>query len=172
LYQATDNFLSQNGGLMKLTVAGARIAIVGFSLGITGVLLTFLILAPALGMPFNPGRNENVRLIEIIVPVFFGYLGSAAHFIFRSRRGAEISVNDETLLALLIYGPFLIFITINIALFAAFYLYNRPDGPGMDVEELSKWFSFGLGILTCTVSVISSYIFGSTGRHRSVKAGA
>jgi len=84
---------------MKLTVAGARIAIVVFSLGITGVLLTFLILAPALGMPFNPGRNENIRLIEIIVPVFFGYLGSAAHFVFHSQRGREMLLEGA------LYGP-------------------------------------------------------------------
>jgi hypothetical protein len=156
---------------MKLTVDGARLAIVGFSLGITGILFAFLILAPALGMPFNPGRDENVRLIEIIAPVFFGYLGSAAHFVFRSQRGTNISVADEQLLGLLVYGPFLVFIFVNIALFLAFYLYNRPNGPGMNVEELSKWFSVGLGILTCTVSVISSYIFGAGAQQQAAKSG-
>jgi len=147
---------------MRLSVPSARVAIVAFSLGITGVLLCFLILAPSIGMPFNPGRNENLMLVQVVIPVFLGYLGSASHFLFRARAAPDVEVADERLLGLLVFGSFGLYVLANTTLFAAFYLSNRPDGPGMSIDELSKWFTLILGLLTCTVSVITSYIFNAS----------
>ena len=142
---------------MRLTVSGARLAIVWFSLGITGFLLCFLLVAPEIGVPFNPGRHENQNLVFIVLPVFFGYLGSAAHFVVRTPRSD--SKVDEQLLSAMVFGPFCFYILINIVLFTTFVLANREGGSGMIVEELSKWFSLTLGLLTCTISIISARLF-------------
>jgi hypothetical protein len=152
--------MGNNG--MRLSVPQARVAIVAFSLGITGVLLCFLILAPTIGIPFNPGRNENLMLVQIVIPVFLGYLGSASHFVFRSRAAPEVGIADESLLGLLVYGSFGLYVLANVSLFTAFFLNNRSEGVGMSIDELSKWFTLILGVLTCTVSVITSYIFSTT----------
>jgi hypothetical protein len=131
-----------------------------------GVLLCFLILAPSIGMPFNPGRNENLMLIQVVIPVFHGYLGSASHFVFRAHAAPEVQVADERLLGLLVFGTFGLYILANITLFTEFYLTNRLEGPGMSIDELLKWFTAILGLLTCVVSIITSYIFNFSG-HRT-----
>jgi hypothetical protein len=147
---------------MKLTVSGARLVIVFFSLAITGILLCLFVLSPLLGIPFNPGRNEHFRLVEIVLPVFLGYLGNASHFIFRSHRMVEPQVLDERILAMLVYGPFIIYIFFNTSLFLSFYLCNQPDGSGMPIDELTRWFSIALGVLTGTISIINSYVFNAS----------
>jgi hypothetical protein len=68
----------------------ARLAIVAYSLGITGTLMVFLLLAQPLHMRFNYANEENLRLIDIVLPTFLGYLGAASHFLFNSNRGREV----------------------------------------------------------------------------------
>jgi hypothetical protein len=157
---------------MKLSAAGARLSIAVFSLAITGLLICFLLIAPEIGLPFNQSRHENISLLQIVFPVFLGYLGSASHFVIRSPQVTEVAVADEQLLWILVFGPFLLYLVINITLFATFFLANREGGSGMSLEDLSKWFSIALGLLTCTISVISSHVFGTSGKmSRTPKSG-
>ena len=129
---------------MRMTRDGARLAIVAFSISMSGVLLVFFLLGPAFGMPFTPGANENLHLTQIVLPVFLGYLGSAVQFIFRSRqREAEMPAEDQRLLFLLVNGPFVLFVIFNLSLFGSFYMRNQLGGSGLTFEELSQWFSVG-----------------------------
>jgi hypothetical protein len=150
-----------------MTTRTARLAIVVYSLGITGFLIVFLILAQPLGMRFDFGQEQNLRLIDIVLPTFFGYLGAASHFIFNSDRGRAVEAENQALLGLLIHGPFLIFIFSVSALFFAHYVSHRPlaiDEPRidrMDFGTLSRYLSICLALLAATVSVVSSYLFGS-----------
>jgi hypothetical protein len=146
---------------MRLTAAKARVLIVGYSLILSGALLIFLMAAPHFSVPFNPRLNENVRLIEVVLPVFFGYLGSASHFVFNANRGRDVSVEQQELLFYLIVGPFAIFTLFLIALFFAFTYSSSSGGSRMDFDTLSRWFSWGLALLACTVSVITAYLFGA-----------
>jgi hypothetical protein len=154
----------------------ARIAVVAYSLGITGFLIVLLILAQPLGLRFDFGREENLRLIDVILPTFFGYLGAASHFIFNANRGREIEQNNALLLKLLIHGPFLIFIFSVGSLFFAHYVSHQPlpsDAPRidrMDFGTLSRYLSICLALLAATVSVVSSYLFGSPPPHMSETA--
>src|SRR5258706_12717010 len=88
----------------------ARMAIVCYSLAITGSLIVFLILAQPLGMRFDYGQEQNLRLIDVVLPTFVGYLRAASHFIFNANRGREVDGQNEPRLRVLIHGPFLIFI--------------------------------------------------------------
>src|SRR5688572_26684576 len=88
----------------------ARVAVVAYSLGITGVLIVFLILAQPLGMRFDYAQEQNLRLIDVVLPTFLGYLGAASHFIFNANRGREVDPEHAGMLRLLVHGPFLIFI--------------------------------------------------------------
>jgi hypothetical protein len=143
---------------VRLNAGQARVFIVAASLLLSGVLLIFLMLAPALGVPFNENLNENVRLIEIVIPVFFGYLGSASHFVFNVNRGREIAESEQLLLGTLLIGAFAVFTIFISALFATFWI---TRGRSMDFDTLSRWFSSSMGLLACTVSILSSYLFGA-----------
>lgn len=155
---------------MNSSAQSARVAIVAYSLGITGTLIVFLLLAQPLGMRFDFGKEENLRLIDVILPTFLGYLGAASHFIFNADRGREIGDQNNSMLKLLVHGPFVIFIVTVSALFYAHYASHRPlsiDEPridSLDFATLSRYLSISLGLLAATVGVVSGYLFGSPPR--------
>jgi hypothetical protein len=70
----------------------ARKWLVLASLSMTAVLFVFFIIAPAFGFPLTFGQARG--LLEIILPVFLGYLGSASHFVF-SQRSARLGGGAE-----------------------------------------------------------------------------
>jgi hypothetical protein len=150
------------------TSQSARVAIVAYSLGITGGLLMFLLLAQPLHMRFNYVNAENLKLIDVVLPTFLGYLGSASHFLFNANKGREIDESNAGLLKLLVHGPFILFIVCTAALFYTYYDTHLPlpdDAPRVDYlkfSDLSRYLSLLLGILAATVSVVSAYLFGSS----------
>jgi hypothetical protein len=152
---------------MNTAAQKARLAIVIYSLGITGFLIVFLILAQPLGMRFDFGQEQNLRLIDVVLPTFFGYLGAASHFLFNSNRGREIDPANEMMLKILVHGPFLIFIVAVSSLFFSHYVTHRPLDANearidrMDFAALSRYLSICLALLAATVSVLSGYLFGS-----------
>ncbi len=151
---------------MTTPAQAGRIAIVCYSLGITGCLMLFLLLAQPIGMRFDYLHEQNLRLIDVVLPTFLGYLGAASHFLFNANRGREVPPENVVLLRLLIHGPFVIFIIVVVALFVSYYISHRPlttDEPRVDqmsFESLSRYLSICLGLLAATVGVISSYLFG------------
>ncbi|WP_434585771.1 hypothetical protein ACMYSP_04610 [Klebsiella sp. R390] len=152
---------------MNTPAQSARISIIIYSLGITSFLIFFLILSPAIGMRFDYSQEQNLRLIDIVLPTFFGYLGAASHFLFNANRGREIIDQNAFILKLLIHGPFLIFIISICCLFFTFYTTHRPLPDNvprvyrMDFNSLSRYLSICLALLAATVGIISSYLFGS-----------
>lgn len=140
----------------------ARKWLVTASLIITGLLFLFFILAPAFHYPLQ--FKQARTLLEVLLPVFLGYLGSAAHFIFRVEGAPQVvrSVDSPALLTLLLKGPVVLFTIAVTAALVAFGVTNRPglnDGNAMSVQDLSGIVSLSLGLLTVTTSVLSAYLF-------------
>ncbi len=145
---------------MNFTASAARLSILVFSLAISGCLLIFLVVAPNIGFPFN--SNDNYRLIEIVTPLFFGYLGSASHYVFNANGGREVDKNQQNMLMFVVIGPFMIFIAFIIIMFWVFKVSQTGQGgDAMTFDGLSRGFSVGLGLLAATVSIASAYLFGA-----------
>jgi hypothetical protein len=148
-----------------MTTDAARNWIVAASLGITAVDFVFFLLAPALGFPLT--FDQAVRLLEIVLPVFMGYLGSATHFLFRippADAPAEVHPPGG-LLGLLVRGPIIVFGLATFAAIFAFGFSNRSmatAGSGMSLDALAGSLSAALGLLSVTTNVAVSYLF-STG---------
>jgi hypothetical protein len=141
-----------------MTVDEARKWLIASSLGITGAQMVFLLIAPVLGFPLSYPRNLD--LLQVVTPVFLGYLGSATHFIFQNPAPA-VPVQNE-FLGVLVKGPLAIYVTAAGASVAAFGYANRAaalPGTGMSVESLGTALSLSLGVLAVTTGVISSYLF-------------
>ena len=120
--------------------------------------MLFLIAAPAVDFPLS--YPKNVDLLQIVSPVFLGYLGSASHFIFQNPP-SEVPVQNQ-FLGYLVVGPILIYVVVVSGSFAAFAYSNRlgaPAGSGMSVDALATTLSLALGVLAVTTGVISSYLF-------------
>jgi hypothetical protein len=148
---------------VRLSVPQARLFIAGYSLAMTGVLVMFFLIAPEF-LPFNPGRGENVQLIEITLPVFFGYLTSASHFLFQSSSSPGRFGGDERLLFLMVVGPCVVFSILFVALFVIFYFRH------LVFSDLSKWYSIILSLLTSTIGIISANIFLTSSGNRRRRA--
>jgi len=63
-----------------MTILFARRWLILASLIVSGLVFLFVILAPVLGYPLT--WDQALRIVELIVPVFFGYLGTGTHFLF------------------------------------------------------------------------------------------
>ena len=141
-----------------MSIDEARKWLILSSLIITGVQIIFLFSAPAFNFPLN--YPKNLDLLQIISPVFLGYLGSASHFIFQNP-APPVPVQNQ-FLGLLVKGPIAIYAIAIIAAFASFGYSNRvgaPIGSGMSVDNLATALSAALGILAVTTGVITSYLF-------------
>jgi hypothetical protein len=141
-----------------MNVVDARKWLIISSLGITGAQFIFLLIAPVFGYPL--AYPKNLDLLQIIFPVFVGYLGAASHFIFNKNR-VNVTAKKEYL-GLLVMGPIIIYCFAMIAAFFAFGYSNRlcaQIGSGMSIDHLRGAVSISLAVLAATTSVIISYLF-------------
>jgi hypothetical protein len=145
-----------------VTVQQGRNWIVLASLIACGATFVFFLLAPVFGYPLL--WRESLRILELVVPVFLGYLGAAAYYAFRQTgKHSEPSVpNARRLMSLIIKGPVILFAIVSVAILIAFGVSNAQtaqQGLGMSVETLAVAFTAALGILTVTTNAAVSYLF-------------
>lgn len=141
-----------------MTISSARKFLILYSLVILGFQMVFLIASPSIGFPME--YPKNLHLIEIVSPVFLGYLGSAAHFVFQNP-APEVPVQNE-FLGLLVKGPLIIYALAVATALGAFAYSNRVGaeiGSGMSEDALGTALSLALGVLAVTTGVITSYLF-------------
>lgn len=143
-----------------MSIEQARTWLIKATLILTGSILVFVTLAPAFGYPLE--FSQGVRIGEIVLPVFLGYLGTASHFIFARASDPHVKHKNLPLLQLLVRGPIAIFaIVISCALFA-FGFTNRDGaspGTGMTVDSLAAAVSTSLALLAVTTGVLVTYLF-------------
>src|SRR5688572_15605335 len=114
-----------------MDILSARKWIIVSSFIISSATFLFLVVAPAFDFPLM--YDQSWRLLQIIFPVFLGYLASAAHFVFSTaREPQDEEVNraqrlgqHAELAALLIRWPVLIFGVLVIAAIGVFGYTNR-----------------------------------------------
>lgn len=146
-----------------MDVAKARKWLLLSSLTFTGTILIFFMCAPAMGYPLE--FAQSLRLLEIILPVFLGYLGSAALFVFGTDQPEHRTILKEgthELTAYLIKGPIIVFALALSALIIAFWRTNNANaqpGSGISVDQLSVGISLILGLLTVTTNIAVGFLF-------------
>jgi len=143
-----------------MSVDEARKWLILASLSITGAQIVFLLVCPAFGFPLE--FSQSLNLLQIVTPVFLGYLGSAAHFVFMSPV-PTVSANNQ-FLGLMVRGPIIIYALAMVAAFSAFGYSNRVGatiGNGMSFDDLSTAVSISLGVLAVVTGIIVSYLFVS-----------
>jgi hypothetical protein len=138
----------------------ARSWVIWGSLGITAIQGAFLLVAPVFG--FNLKYPKNLDMLQIVGPVFLGYLGAAVAFVFKDPP-PEVPVN-ERFLAPLVVGPlfvYVLFVASALAVFGYSKRESAPVGTGIPAEYLSRTLSIALGVLAATTTVLSAHLFVS-----------
>jgi hypothetical protein len=149
---------------MKIEMA--RLWLIKSSLVATASTFIFFLVAPAFHYPLE--FKESMRLIEITLPVFLAYLGTATQFLFRHPDRKPVvttRVRSKEMLSILVKGPIVLFACMTIALLFTFGYSNRPTGKelegGMSLDVLATALSAALGLLTVSTSTIVANLFGS-----------
>jgi uncharacterized membrane protein required for colicin V production len=152
-------------GIDVMNTHGIRRWLIIASLTITTAEFVFFLIAPMAGYPLT--FAQAIRLLEIVLPVFLGYLGSAARFVFPQTSAPDpIRRAAPSLASLLVRGPIIVFSLASIAALIAFGHSNRIDAPvgaGMDIDTLAGILSVALGLLAVTTNVAVSYFFPHVG---------
>jgi hypothetical protein len=147
-----------------MTADQARRWLINATLALTGATFVFLLLAPLLG--YRLAWKDTTRVLEIVLPVFLGYLGTATQFVFQNMAGKQNSViaaaQTNPFLSLLVRGPIWIFGVAIVAALIAFGVSNSPSaaaGSGMTVDVLAGVITAALGLLNVTTQMAVSYLF-------------
>lgn len=144
-------------------ITAARKWLILASLAVTGADLLFFILAPSLGYPLM--YPDNTRIMQIVLPVALGYLGSMTAFLFQNPQRLRVNPQALPFLEFLVKGPVVIFAVATIAAVVAFGYGNRqsaPIGTGMSVDTLSLTISAALGLLMVTTNALVSFLFNAS----------
>ncbi|MET3133447.1 hypothetical protein AAKU55_003737 [Oxalobacteraceae bacterium GrIS 1.11] len=151
-----------------MSIDQARKLLILASLAITGCQMLFLLLAPVFGFPLPYPRNLD--LLQLVSPVFLGYLGAASHFVFQVPAPAMPVQNQY--LGILLIGPLTLYVIAASASLVAFGYSNRTGasvGHGMSVDNLATALSLCLGLLAATTGVLSSYLFMAASRQQGTR---
>jgi len=138
------------------------------SLCTSGCLIVFFITAPALGYPLE--FAQSLRILEIVLPVFLGYLGAGALYVFRSTSPDDrmtFRPAAAPLIGPLLKGPVAVFAVAAIALIVAFGMTNGKDaapGSGISIDQFAAGMTTILGLLTVTTNVAVVYLFQNSGK--------
>jgi hypothetical protein len=149
-----------------MNVDAARLWIVLASLLVCGFSLAFFLIAPATPYPLD--WPQSFRLIEIITPVFLGYLAMATRHAFSPNSRKANSKRISPVLVVLVKGPMFLFALIGVALTIAFGIANSAllkDTRGMSVDMLAAGFAALLGILAITTNVVVEHLFSMPHDH-------
>lgn len=141
-----------------MNVEGARSKLIYFSLGMLLLQGLFLILAPIFHYPLQ--EDERARIMQIIGPVFVGYLGLATQY--ATSNPARSSKKQVPHLGQIVYGSITVYSLLVAAAFAAFGLSNQAGatvGEGISVGSLCWWLTFLVAFLAAAPGVIARTVF-------------
>jgi hypothetical protein len=143
-----------------VTIYQARRWLIITSLTLAAMAFCFFMLAPVLGYPLRYSQAQGV--LQIVLPVFLGYLGAATQFVFQRAPVQHDTITAPPMMELLIKGPIAVFALMIVAAVIAFGYSNRmaaAPGEGMSVEQLSASVTAAMGLLAVTTNAIIAYLF-------------
>jgi hypothetical protein len=140
-----------------------RAWIIKASLAQLGASFAFFILArPIFGFPMV--YEEVIRVLQIIFPVFVGYLGIAAAYVSQQPDAVPIDTNSAApkFSQLLLRGPIYLVGMCSIVLIASFWVSNLPSaksGGGMSLDNFCWFLSLLMGLLAASSGLVVTRLF-------------
>lgn len=144
-----------------MTIQESRRWIVHWSLGLIALYGVFFLLAPVFHYPL--GFDQSAQMLQIIFPIFLGYLATAIVFAFEGR---DVETRAPDLLGPLTRGPFFVSLVLSVALFFAFWVADSTHSSAqaatpMKFDVFSSLFAAIVGIHTATTSALVADLFGA-----------
>ncbi|MGR4931756.1 hypothetical protein ACIPUD_33835 [Bradyrhizobium sp. CAR08] len=147
-----------------MTAEHARRRLILLSLMTTVLFSAFVIVSP-LFTPFD--AQQALQVVQVVFPVFAGYIGAAVLFLFRGNPSAG-TIADQSLLRTLIYAPFIVFWCLAAAVLFYFYLSNQPGHrEGMTFPQLMTYVTLIISFMNITTGALGAFLFQSEEIRRS-----
>ena len=141
-----------------MTVNQARTWIILASFCLTVGLILFAIIAPATSYPLE--YPDAFRIIEIVLPVVTGYLGTAAHHLFAGNPTDKPLPAAWPWFRYLVKGPIVVLSVILVALVITFGFSHRASSTsGMSPDIFAHFVTAAVSVLTLTTSVVVAQLF-------------
>ena len=140
---------------------GQRFAITS-SISMLAICSAFLVFAPLTKYPLD--FEQSMKIIQVIIPLFAGYLASASMGLTSKNKPRNTKI-DENIIYLM-KGVFFLIVFMILSLFIVFGVANWPsdnlayESIDFSFDSLSLMISLILGIHTATTTVIVGYLFG------------
>lgn len=139
-----------------------RLWLLTADLGLTGFIIAFFVIAPAFGYPLT--YDESYQVMQIVFPIFVGYLATAVVFVVRPVADQEIDAQRLSILRLLIRGPIFVFAIGVVIVWIAFGYSNSryvTPGLGMTLKVFSNLHAALLALLAATTGGLIAFLFPS-----------
>lgn len=135
----------------------ARVTVIALSLGLTVAFLLFFLIAPVRGYPLKV--SEAQELMNVVVPIFSGYLATSAAFVFSKPDSSPVPLSPLTMFMLI--STAVVFLTLSVVLFWVFYYASKLQAPltAMDYPTLRAFFLTIISIMTAVYALAISYLF-------------
>ena len=149
-----------------MTIDGLRTWVVRWSFGCAGVTFLVFLLLPLPLKLFGVSMTwaQSWKFAQICLPVFAGYIASAAAFASgQSTSKAKAREIASDLLVQLTKFAFYFYIVASVALLGVYIYSQRPSGEigsGMSSEDFATWIAGILSFLTVTTNSLILMLFG------------
>jgi hypothetical protein len=147
-----------------MSVEEARSWLLKATMILTTALFLFLVVAPGFGFPLEYQHGEVMRIVQILFPVFLGYLGAGTHFVFKylHRQEPRESATTRPLFAVLVKWPIRLWVVMCGAVLGMFWYTNTAGamhGTAWDLDLLAMWLTAAMCFLNATTNTVVSYLF-------------
>ena len=139
-----------------------RLWLITADLIITGLIIVFFLVAPACRYPLT--YDEAYQVMQIVFPVFVGYLAVAVAFVVRPAAEQAIDADRLKILRILLRGPIFLFVAGIVVVWIVFGISNSRfgvPGQGMTLKVFSNLHTGLLSILAATTGGLIAFLFPS-----------
>lgn len=140
-----------------------RVGLIGSSLLMVTIVLIFFAIAPSIGYPIE--SSQSLRMMEIILPVFLGYLSTAMVLLISVRSSQSQKwepIGNKKLLCVLVYGPVATFF---LTVFCVILVYGISNGAtetvgiGMPPNTMAFVLAIAVGLLSVSTNMLTYFLF-------------
>jgi hypothetical protein len=135
------------------------------SLSTIVLMFILIIFGNFIGIPFDSGQQEKEKLVQLFIPVFVGYLISASFYIFRDDTIAYPEGERGTLLKLVLYGGYGVFVSMFLVILAAF-TWSDILNKKMEFDSVYSLMVVALTVLNATMTIVTNALLGGIKNER------
>ncbi len=141
-----------------------RFTIIYASLIIVGCLLVLFLIGPAIGLPFDAEKGQQIQVMQIAIPTFVSYLSAAVTYATVRTAFPEPAGEQGKILRTIVVGSLTVFIVgFSVATFIFAEAGNGRIPNGLSYQQYTVIITLLLGILGATTSSVSAFIFAAKG---------